>query len=583
MNTAEKSDLQEALGLCKGAFLSAAGFSMVVNFLMLVPVIYMLQLYDRVVPTQNESTLLMLTIIMIALFLTLGALEAIRSQILVRVSTRLETLLNKRVFDITYKRSLYSGGQNSNSQPLDDLTSLRQFMTGNGLFAFFDAPWIPFYIAVMFLFHPWYGIAATITAIILVIIAIINEKATKKTLNEANGMAMSGRALVNKNLRNAEVIESMGMLNNIRQRWLGNSYDVLSLQSVASSRAGLIASISKIVRLSSQSLILGLGAYLVIQQEITPGLMIAGSILLGRALAPIDLMIGTWKGFIAARSQYTRLNELLVSIPGDKEKMPLPAPEGKISVENAVVNPPGSQKPIIKGVSCVIEIGSSTAIIGPSGAGKSTFVRALLGIWPTAAGKIRLDGADIFTWDREALGPHIGYLPQDIELFEGSISDNIARFNEVDADKVVAAAKMADVHEMILKLSSGYDTVIGAVGGELSGGQRQRIGLARALYDNPKIIVLDEPNSNLDEDGEQALGKALLRLKELKSTVIIITHRGNILANVDNLLILNEGTITAYGDKDKVLAEIQKNAQSAAAQTKKIPPRANAPVTVPVV
>lgn len=582
MNTAEKSDLQEALGLCKGAFLSAAGFSMVINFLMLVPVIYMLQLYDRVVPTQNESTLLMLTIIMMVLFLTLGSLEAIRSQVLIRVSTRLETLLNKRVFNITYKRSLYGGGQNANSQPLDDLTALRQFMTGNGLFAFFDAPWLPFYIAIMFLFHPWYGIAATITAIILVIIAFINEKSTKNTLNEANGMAMSGRALVNKNLRNAEVIESMGMLSNIRQRWLTNSYDVLKLQSIASSRAGLIASISKIVRLSSQSLILGLGAYLVIQQEITPGLMIAGSILLGRALAPIDLMIGTWKGFVAARGQYSRLNKLLMTISEDKEKMPLPAPEGNISVESAIVSPPGSKTPIIKGVSCTIKTGSSVAIVGPSGAGKSTFVRALLGIWPTSSGKIRLDGAEIFTWDREALGSHIGYLPQDIELFEGSISDNIARFNEVDSEKVVAAAKLADVHEMILKLSDGYDTIIGAVGGELSGGQRQRIGLARALYDTPKIIVLDEPNSNLDEEGERALANALLRLKELKSTVIIITHRGSVLANVDKILILTEGAITAYGDKDKVLAEIQKKSPANAAKNQTPPSRANAPVTVPV-
>jgi len=583
MKTAEKSDLQEALGLCKGAFLSAAGFSMVVNFLMLVPVIYMLQLYDRVVPTQNESTLLMLTIIMIALFLTLGALEAIRSQILVRVSTRLETLLNKRVFDISYKRSLFSGGQNATSQPLDDLTALRQFMTGNGLFAFFDAPWMPFYIAIMFLFHPWYGIAATITAIILVIIAVINEKATKKTLNEANGLAMSGRALVNKNLRNAEVIESMGMLSSIRQRWLSNSYDVLSLQSVASSRAGLISSISKIIRLCSQSLILGLGAYLVIQQEITPGLMIAGSILLGRALAPIDLMIGTWKGFIAARGQYSRLNELLVNIPDDKEKMPLPAPDGEISVENAVIIPPGSKTPVIKGISCLIEIGTSVAIIGPSGAGKSTFARALLGIWPTANGKIRLDGADVFAWDREALGPHIGYLPQDIELFEGTVSENIARFSEVDADKVVAAAKMADVHEMILKLPDGYDTIIGAAGGVLSGGQRQRIGLARALYGNPKLVVLDEPNSNLDEVGELALANALLRLKELKSTVIIITHRSNILAKVDKLLILKEGALTAYGDRDKVLSELQKNAQPTAAQAQNKAARIAAPITVPVV
>jgi len=579
MNTAEKSDLQEALGLCKGAFLSAAGFSMIINFLMLVPVIYMLQLYDRVVPTQNESTLLMLTLIMVALFLTLGALEAIRSQVLVRVSTRLETLLNERVFNITFKRSLYGGGQNANSQPLDDLTALRQFMTGNGLFAFFDAPWMPFYIAVMFLFHPWYGIAATITAVILVIIAIINEKATKQTLNEANGLSMSGRSLVNKNLRNAEVIESMGMLNNIRQRWLNNSYSVLSLQSVASSRAGLISSISKIIRLCSQSLILGLGAYLVIQQEITPGLMIAGSILLGRALAPIDLMIGTWKGFVTARSQYDRLNKLLMTIPDDNEKMPLPAPEGTISIENAVVVPPGGKTPVIKGITCIIEKGTSVAIIGPSGAGKSTFARAILGIWPTANGKIRLDGADVFAWDREALGEHIGYLPQDIELFEGSISENIARFSEVDPDKVVAAAKMADVHEMILKLPQGYDTVIGVVGSTLSGGQRQRIGLARALYGNPKLIVLDEPNSNLDEVGELALGNALLRLKELKSTVIIITHRHNILSKVDKLLIIKEGSLTAYGDRDKVLAELQKNTQQTVSQTQnKVTPITTVPI-----
>jgi len=582
MNAAKKTDLQEALSLCRGAFLSAAGFSMIVNFLMLVPVIYMLQLYDRVVPTSNESTLLMLTIIMLGLFMTLGLLEWIRSQILVRVSTRLETLLNTRVFDITYKRSLYSGGQNANSQPLDDLTALRQFMTGNGLFAFFDAPWLPFYIAIMFLFHTWYGVAAIITAIILVIVAIINEKSTKNTLTQANSLAMSGRALVNKNLRNAEVIESMGMLNNIRQRWIKNSYDVLSLQSVASSKAGLIASISKIIRLSSQSLILGLGAYLVIQNEITPGLMIAGSILLGRALAPIDLMIGTWKGFIAARGQYNRLNELLTSIPADKEKMPLPTPQGEISVEGVVIVPPGSKLPAIKGITCLIEKGSSVAVIGPSGAGKSTFARALLGIWPAANGKIRLDGADVFAWDREELGPHIGYLPQDIELFEGSISENISRFYEVDAEKVVAAAKMADVHEMILKLPEGYDTVIGAAGGSLSGGQRQRIGLARALYGTPKLIILDEPNSNLDEVGEIALANALSRLKEQGSTVIIITHRNNILSKVDKLLILKEGTITAYGDRDKVLAELQKNMQ-AATQPQAVAIQRPTPITVPVV
>lgn len=320
MKRVNKSDLEEALALCKGAFISAAGFSMVINLLQLVPTIYMLQLYDRVVPTGNRSTLLMLTLIVIVLFLTMGALEWVRSQILVRVSSRLETLLNERLFQVAYKQSLYTGGQRASSQPLDDLTSLRQFMTGNGLFAFFDVPWMPVYIAVMFIFHPLYGWAAIGTSIILVIVAIIQEKSTGKLLGEANNLAMTGRGLVNKNLRNAEVIESMGMLRNIQLRWLEGTKQVLVLQATASSRAGLISGISKVIRLSSQSLILGLGAYLVIENEITPGLMIGGSILLGRALAPIDLLIGTWKGFITARGQYHRLNELLLQIPPKPRK-----------------------------------------------------------------------------------------------------------------------------------------------------------------------------------------------------------------------------------------------------------------------
>jgi len=577
MNNKHKSDLQEALKLCKGAFISAAGFSMVINFLMLVPVIYMLQLYDRVVPTGNESTLLMLTMIMLFLFITLGSLEWVRSQILVRVSARLETLLNKRLFDVAYKQSLYTGGQRASSQPLDDLTSLRQFMTGNGLFAFFDAPWMPFYIAIMFLFHPWYGWVSVFTATVLVIIAIVNEKVTSKTLSDANSLAIVGRSLVNKNLRNAEVIESMGMLGNVRQKWIEGTYKILELQSLASSKAGLITSVSKIFRLSSQSLILGLGAYLVIQQEITPGLMIAGSILLGRALAPIDLMIGTWKGFISARDQYKRLNELLLQIPVDKEKMALPTPKGRLVTEGAVIVPPGAKIPVIKGVSFTIEEGQSVAIIGPSGAGKSTLVRALLGIWPAANGKVRLDGADVFTWDRETLGPYIGYLPQDIELFEGSISDNIARFSEVDPEKVVAAAKMADVHDMILRLPEGYDTVIGALGGVLSGGQRQRIGLARALYGNPVLVVLDEPNSNLDEQGEIALANAIQRLKAQNTTVIIVTHRNNILSQVDNLLILKDGVLAAYGPREQVLAQLQQATQQKVTQQPK-----PAPTTVTV-
>jgi ATP-binding cassette subfamily C protein EexD len=414
----------------------------------------------------------------------------------------------------------------------------------------------------MFIFHPLYGWAAVGTSIILVIVAIIQEKSTGKLLGEANNLAMTGRGLVNKNLRNAEVIESMGMLRNIQLRWLEGTRQVLVLQARASSRAGLISGISKVIRLSSQSLILGLGAYLVIENEITPGLMIGGSILLGRALAPIDMMIGTWKGFITARGQYHRLNELLLQIPAETEKMTLPAPEGNFQIEATVVIPPGAKTPVLKGITLAIAKGDVIGVIGPSGAGKSTFARALLGIWPTASGKIRLDGADVFAWSRDELGPYIGYLPQDIELFEGTISENIARFGDIDPKKVITAAKMADVHELILRLPEGYDTLIGASGGNLSGGQR--IGLARALYGDPVVVVLDEPNSNLDEQGEFALGNAIQRLKHKRATIIVITHRNNVLANVDKLLILNDGLVSIYGPKDEVMAHFQKQQMATA-------------------
>ncbi|MGZ5028596.1 MAG: type I secretion system permease/ATPase [Methylobacter sp.] len=559
-----KSDLEEALKLCKGAFLSAAGFSLLINFLMITPSIYMLQVYDRVVATGNKSTLLMLTLIVVVLFITMAALEWVRSQILVRVSTRLEMLLNQRLFRIAFKQSLYSGGQRATTQPLDDLTGLRQFLTGNGLFAFFDAPWMPVYLALLFIFHPSYGWFSVFTAILLCIVAAATEKATTKILSEANNVAMTTRNALGKNLRNAEVIESMGMLERIRQRWMLGAVKVLDLQAVASSRAGLLTALSKVIRLSSQSLILGLGAYLVIEREISPGLMIAGSILMGRALAPIDLIIGTWKGFISARDQYKRLNELLRQIPADQERMQLPDPEGRLQLENVVVTPPGSRLPVIKGISLAIEKGDIVGVIGPSGAGKSTLARAILGIWPTANGAIRLDGAEVFNWDREHLGGFIGYLPQDIELFEGTISENIARFGEVDPEQVVAAAKMADVHELILRFPEGYDTIIGATGGNLSGGQRQRIGLARALYGNPVLVVLDEPNSNLDEQGEAALEKALLQLKQIQSTVLIITHRNSVLSKVDKLLILNDGLLAVYGPRDQVIAHLQQAQQPAA-------------------
>ncbi len=566
MTPIPKTDLQAALAACKGSFISVGFFSLFVNFLMLVPSFYMLQVYDRVIGSGSESTLVMLTLILILLLATMGALEWVRSRIMVRISTRLDTLLGGRLYDASFKQALYSGGMNASAQPLNDMTGLRQFLTGNGLFAFFDAPWLPVYLAVMFMFHPWFGWFAVLCALVLIALAWANERLTNQSLKDANKENIAATAFTNKNLRNAEVVESMGMLPQLRRRWQEKNNRVLELQGVASDRAGSITAISKTTRMLVQSLILGLGAYLALEQEISPGLMIAGSILLGRALAPIDLMIGSWKGFSAARGQYERLNELLAKIAAEPDRMSLPAPQGELSAESLMVTPPGSQQPVIRGVSFRVAAGESVGIIGPSGAGKSTLARALLGIWPASHGKVRLDGADVFTWKRDELGPYIGYLPQDIELFEGSISENIARFGEVDPVAVVEAAKLAGVHELILRLPQGYDTVIGASGGGLSGGQRQRIGLARAVYGQPKLIVLDEPNSNLDDQGERALALAMQQLKAAGTTLFVITHRTSVLGAVDKLMVLRDGALAMFGPRDQVLVELQKAQQAAVAQ-----------------
>ena len=553
----KKTELEQAIYYCRSAFYTAAFFSLFINLLMITPAIYMLQVYDRVLSSGSESTLLVITLLLVFLFIAMGLLEWLRSLILVRVSSKLETLLNSRLFTVSFKQALYSGGQNSNGQPLEDLTALRQFMTGNGLFAFFDMPWIPIYMAILFLFHPAIGWLAVATAIILVVFAIFNEKSTSKWLQRANVLAMQNRSRLGKNLMNAEVVESMGMLGNLKGRWLEQVNKVLFLQSKASTNAGFWVSLSKVFRMTAQSLVLGLGAYLALQQEISPGIMIAGSILLGRALAPIDLLIGTWKGFIAARGQYTRLNELLKKVPQEGEPMQLPDPEGNIRVENILVVPPGGKIPVVKGVNFAVEKGQLIGVIGPSGAGKSTLARALLGVWPIHSGKVRLDGADIAQWDREALGSFIGYLPQDVELFQGTISENIARFGAVDPNKVIAAAMKADVHEFILRLPAGYDTVISGSGGVLSGGERQRIGLARALYGDVRLVVLDEPNSNLDDQGEQALMNALITLKSEQVTVLIISHRPSVLKVVDQIILMKEGVLVDYGTTANVLAKLQ--------------------------
>ncbi len=565
------SELGKALSSCKSSFMSAGFFSLFINLLLLMPAIYMLQVYDRVLSSGSESTLLMLTLILVFLFLIMGGLEWTRSQILIVTSNRLDQLLNGRIFDAVFAQALSSGGRVVSAQPLNDLLQLRQFMTGPGLFAFFDAPWLPIYLAVLFLFHPYFFVVAVIAAVILIILAVWNEYATRGDLQDANQESMAAQQLVQSHLRNAEAIEAMGMLPRMRQRWQEKQMALLALQSRASGKSGMISSMSKTFRLTMQSLMLGLGAYLAIQKQITPGVVIAGSILLGRALAPLDQLIVTWRGFLNARGAYHRLGQLLADTPQKSVPMSLPAPLGEIILEKVVITPPGAAAPIIKDISLKIEAGTQLAIIGPSAAGKSTLARAILGLCQTEEGSVRLDGAEIEQWDREQLGHHIGYLPQDVELLDGSISENIARFGNIDAEKVVEAAQAAGIHDMVLHLPEGYDSNIVGNGNSLSAGQRQRLGLARALYGNPQVILLDEPNSNLDQAGDQALINTLASLKQQGRTVIVITHRSNVLSQADKILLLVNGKIALYGPRDQVMTALQQSAAKAQAQQSEVP------------
>ncbi|MCF8003119.1 MAG: type I secretion system permease/ATPase [Chromatiaceae bacterium] len=566
-------ELREVLATSRGSFIFAGIFSLFINLLMLLPALYMLQLYDRVLSSRSESTLLALTLLVVALYAVLGLLEMVRSHLLVRISAKLDMSLNTRLFNAMFDAGLRQGRGNG-AQPLQDLTSLRQFLTGNGLFAFFDAPWIPLYVAVIFLLHPLLGWLAIAGVVIIASLAVVNELITRKPLNEANRISIVSNQIVAGNLRNAEALEAMGMLGNVQKRWFARQAQVLNLQALASERGGRVTSASKALRITLQSLMLGLGAYLAIEQVVTPGAMIAGSILLGRAMAPVDMLIGTWKQFLNARSAYARLRDLLQRVPERQWHMSLPAPTGQIRAEQVVVIPPGSQQPVLRGINFEITPGEAIAIIGPSAAGKSSLARTVLGIWPTAAGKIRLDGAAIEHWNREDLGPHIGYLPQDVELLEGTIKDNIARFGQAESEVVVRAAQRAGVHEMILQLPNGYDTPIGERGVVLSSGQRQRIGLARAIYGDPRIVVLDEPNSNLDEVGEAALAQALTHLKQAGATVLVITHRPSLLGSVDRIMVVKDGSLQLFGPREQVLAQLKRPARPAQAL-----PRTSSPAT----
>ena len=555
-----RSEIAAAIWALRRPFYVVGGFSFLINMLMLVPTIYMLQMYDRVLGSRNELTLIMITLITVGLFLLLAGLEWVRSRILVRVGAQFDAALNSRVFNAAFETNLRTNGANA-GQALSDLTNIRQFITGNGLFAFFDAPWFPIYLIVIFILHPVLGWFSIIGAVIAILLTLVNEWATRGPLSQANQAAITSNNYATNNLRNAEVIEAMGMLDNLRARWYKRYKDLLALQSVASDRAGTINAFSRFIRITQQSLILGLGAYLVIKQQMSPGGMIAGSILMGRALSPVDMLIGSWKNLISSRGALERLEKMLNQFPAQKDTMPLPAPKGNLTVESVLATAPGSNVPILKGVSFTLNQGEVLAIIGPSAAGKSTLARLLVGVWPAATGKVRLDGADVFSWNKLELGPHIGYLPQDVELFEGTIAENIARFGEIDHEKVIEAAQLTGVHDMILHFPQGYDTPIGVSGGFLSGGQRQRIALARAVYGNPSLIVLDEPNANLDDVGEAALLRAVEALRQAGSTVVLITHRTNIISSVNKILLLREGQVAAFGPRDDVLKALAQAAR----------------------
>lgn len=553
-NKPAKNEIVQALLDCKSAFRTVGVFSAIINLMMLVPSLYMLQVYDRVLASHNETTLLMLTLMVLGAYVFMSALEFVRSFVLIRVGAQLDMKMNKRIYTAAFEQNLKKAGGNA-GQALNDLTTVRQFVTGNALFAFFDAPWFPVYLAVIFLFNPSLGVFALCGTLVLIVLAFLNEMMSRKPLAQASSMAVAAGNLATNNLRNAEVIEALGMLPNLMNRWLRLHTRFLQLQAEASEKAGIIGACTKFCRVSLQSLILGYGALLVLDGKITGGMMIVSSILMGRTLNPVEQLIGIWKTWSNTRSAYRRLSELLEANPPRHGGMSLPPPMGRMSVESVTAVPPGSGVAVFRNLSFLIVPGDVLGIIGPSGGGKSTLARLLVGVWPVAAGHVRLDGADVYRWNKDELGPHIGYLPQDIELFAGTVSENIGRFGEIDSEKVVAAAKCAQVHELILQLPQGYDTPLGDGGAGLSGGQKQRIGLARAMYGDPPVLVLDEPNSNLDEIGEQALVSAIVDFRTRGKTVVLITHRSSVIG-VTNKLLLLQGGAHLFGPTAKVLTDL---------------------------
>jgi ATP-binding cassette subfamily C exporter for protease/lipase len=552
-----RNELTRTLWDFRYEFMVVGLFSMIANLMMLAPTLYMLQVYDRVMLSQNTGTLLVVSIITLFFLVVLSFSEWARSKLLVRSGIRMDQMLSRKLFHASYQAHLNPAVTNP-SRAFSDLTELRQFLTGNGIFAFFDAPWAPIYIAVLFLLHPWLGVMALGFAAVQSVLAWWGSQATKPAQAQASKSQQEASGYLQSKFRNAEVIESMGMVKHLYRLWAERNAKALGANMNAQDVAGRVTAWSKFVRYTQQSLALGGGALLVIHGELSPGGMIAANVLMSRALAPIDLMVGTWSGFLNAREAFHRLSELLEAHPTrDIPAMGI-TPKGDMVLKDVVASAPGRDTPILQGVSAIMPPGTVTVVLGSSGSGKSTLARVLLGIWPHSAGQVLLDGQAIGKWNRMELGPHVGYLPQDIELFDGTIAENIARSGNVESEKVIEAAEAAGLHAMILRFPKGYDTPMGEAGGLLSGGQRQRIGLARAMYGMPELVVLDEPNANLDDEGEAALVRAVQGLKAQGKTVVLISHRPGIVSVADRLLILQNGTVQASGPRDGVLAALQK-------------------------
>src|ERR1700687_1177042 len=552
-----RSELGDALRACRSAFIGVGAMSCMINLLYLTGSLFMLEVYDRVLPSRSVPTLVGLAILAGGLYTAQGILDLIRIRILGRIGTALDESLNSRVFDTIVRLPLTAGARNEGLQPLRDLDNIRSCLSGWGPGAFSALPWLPFYLAICFAFHVMIGLTALVGAIILVTLTIVTEFLSRAPAREAMGLAARRNDLAATSRRNAEVLVAMGMAGRLTKRWSAANEKYLAGNQHASDVAGGLGAIAKVMRMTLQSAVLAVGAYLVINQEATAGVIIAGSILSARALAPVDLAIAHWKGFVAARQSWHRLNRLLEQLPARAEQTLLQSPSSRLSVEGVSIAPPGDQKIIVQDVTFALVAGNGLGVIGPSGSGKSSLVRALVGVWQPGRGKVRLDGAALDQWSSDVLGRHIGYLPQDVELFAGSVAQNICRFDsDASPESILAAAKEAGVHEMIIKMRDGYDTQIGEQGTALSAGQAQRVALARARSANPFLIGLNEPNSNLDTEGDEALSRAVRAARERGAIVVVVAHRPIGIEAVDQLLVLKDGRAQAFGPKETILGQV---------------------------